>query len=76
MILIYKTVIYLYNSTLSSGTNKFKNKYKGTVFSAVQGSSGNNYWHWLFDILPKIEILKHAFLPPDVKRHMGFQEVF
>ena len=23
----------------------------------VQGASGNNYWHWLFDILPKIEIL-------------------
>ena len=47
-----------YNSTLLKGTNKFKNKYNGTVFSAVQGSSGNNYWHWLFDILPKIEILK------------------
>ena len=47
-----------YNSTLLKGTNKFKNKYNGTVFSTVQGSSGNNYWHWLFDILPKIEILK------------------
>ena len=29
----------------------------------VQGASGNNYWHWLFDILPKIEILhKNKYL--------------
>ena len=47
-----------YNSTLINGTNKFIKKYKGKVFSLVQGSSGNNYWHWLFDILPKMELLK------------------
>ena len=47
-----------HNSTLVNGTNKFKKKYNGVVFSLVQGSSGNNYWHWLFDILPKIEILR------------------
>ena len=23
----------------------------------MQGASGNNYWHWLFDIVPKIELL-------------------
>ena len=63
-----------YNSTLLKGTNKFKNKYNGTVFSAIQGSSGNNYWHWLFDVLPRLKILNNElnysnidyFLFPDV----------
>ena len=47
-----------YNSTLVSGTNKFKKRYEGIVFSMIQGSSGTNYYHWLIDILPKVEILK------------------
>lgn len=46
-----------YNSVLKSGTPKIKKKISGKVFSLVQGASGNNYWHWLFDLLPKIEIL-------------------
>ena len=46
-----------FNSTLKHGTPKFKKYLNGKVFSLVQGASGNNYWHWLFDILPKIEIL-------------------
>lgn len=47
-----------YNSTLKSGTPKFKKKFSGNVFSLIQGASGNNYFHWLFDILPKIYILE------------------
>tara|TARA_B100000989_G_scaffold49689_1_gene32691 strand:+ start:3110 stop:4168 length:1059 start_codon:yes stop_codon:yes gene_type:complete len=46
-----------YNSVLKSNTPKIKKKISGKVFSLVQGASGNNYWHWLFDLLPKIEIL-------------------
>jgi len=46
-----------YNSVLKIGTPKFKKIFKGKVFSLIQGASGNNYWHWLFDLLPKIEIL-------------------
>ena len=46
-----------YNSVLKFGTPKIKTKVSGKVFSLVQGASGNNYWHWLFDLLPKIEIL-------------------
>ena len=46
-----------YNSTLIKGTPKFKKYYRGKVLSLVQGASGNNYWHWLFDIVPKIELL-------------------
>ena len=46
-----------YNSVLKIGTPKLKKIFKGKVFSLIQGASGNNYWHWLFDLLPKIEIL-------------------
>ena len=46
-----------YNSVLHKGTPSFKKKITGKVFSLVQGASGSNYFHWLFDLLPKIEIL-------------------
>ena len=46
-----------YNSVLQKGTPAFKKKIIGRVFSLVQGASGSNYFHWLFDLLPKIEIL-------------------
>ena len=44
------------NIVLKKGTPKFQKKISGTVLSLVQGASGNNYFHWLFDILPKIKI--------------------
>ena len=47
----------IHNSVLKYGTPKLQHKLSGVVFSLVQGASGNNYWHWLFDLLPKIEIL-------------------
>lgn len=46
-----------HNFVLKYGTPKIKKKVKGNVLSLVQGASGNNYWHWLFDLLPKVEIL-------------------
>ncbi len=46
-----------HNSVIYKGTPAFKKKITGTVFSLVQGASGSNYFHWLFDLLPKIEIL-------------------
>jgi capsular polysaccharide biosynthesis protein len=46
-----------HNSVLYKGTPSFKKKITGKVFSLVQGASGSNYFHWLFDLLPKIEIL-------------------
>lgn len=46
-----------YNSVLYKGTPAFKKRITGKVLSLVQGASGSNYYHWLFDLLPKIEIL-------------------
>ena len=48
-----------YNSVLKYGTPKIKKKIRGNVLSLIQGASGNNYWHWLFDLLPKIEIISN-----------------
>ena len=46
-----------YNSVLYKGTPYIKKKIKGNVLSLTQGASGHkNYFHWLYDILPKIEI--------------------
>lgn len=45
------------NFVIHRGTPYFKKKYQGTVVSLAQGASGdNNYFHWMFDILPKIKI--------------------
>jgi capsular polysaccharide biosynthesis protein len=42
------------NTVLKTGTPKIKKKIKGKVLSLIQGASGNNYYHWLYDILPKL----------------------
>ena len=46
-----------HNSVLIKGTPAFKRVINGKVLSLVQGASGSNYFHWLFDLLPKVEIL-------------------
>ena len=46
-----------HNSVLYRGTPYLKRKFKGRVLSLTQGASGHrNYFHWLYDILPKINI--------------------
>jgi capsular polysaccharide biosynthesis protein len=47
---------FKFPDVIKKGTPKFKKKFKGTVLSLVQGASGSNYFHWMFDILPKIFI--------------------
>ena len=49
----------LNNSVLKKGTPRLKKRVKGKVLSLLTGGGGNsNYWHWLFDVLPRIEIFK------------------
>lgn len=61
------------NIVLKKGTPSIRKKLSGTVLSLVQGASGENYFHWLLDILPKIRIyqnnfsiknINHFYLPP------------
>ena len=46
-----------FNSVIKQGTTSFIKKVKGKVFNLCQGGSGNNYFHFIFDILPKLYLL-------------------
>jgi len=49
------------NSVFYKGTPRFKKKIKGSVFSLLTGGGGNsNYFHWLFDVLPRLFILDNS----------------
>jgi len=65
------------NVVFQKGTPKLKKILKGSVLSLLTGGGGNeNYWHWLFDVLPRIKILDdfkkideiNFFLLPDIKK--------
>ena len=52
----------LLNVVIKKGTPKFKKKFRGSVFSLIQGASGNNnYFHWMFDVLPRLIILEEVY---------------
>ena len=64
------------NITLKIGTPRILKKLKGKVFSLLSGGAAKtNYFHWLFEVLPRIEILKKCeeieninfFLLPSIK---------
>ena len=55
---------------MTKGTPRKLKEIKGTVLSLLTGGAGNNnYWHWLYDVLPrlslcsKIEKLETKILP-------------
>ena len=63
---------------MNNGTPNFLKKIDGSVFSLLCGGAGkNNYWHWIFDVLPKIGILEKLnlekqpdfFLLPSLSRN-------
>ena len=63
------------NIVFQKGTPKLKKKLNGSVLSLLTGGAGNNnYWHWLFDVLPRIKIFESSenlelidfFLFPDI----------
>ena len=49
------------NIVLKTGTPKIKKNISATVFSTLTGGAGkHNYFHWLFDVLPRIAILEKS----------------
>ena len=65
------------NIVFSKGTPRKLAKLQGTILSLLTGGAGNNnYWHWLYDVLPrlhlcsKIEDLKKIdfFLCPNISK--------
>ena len=55
------------NIVLKEGTPNIKKNFSGTVLSLVQGASGENYFHWLLDIIPKIKICMNNYDPSEIK---------
>ena len=55
------------NIVFEKGTPRYRRKIKGTVFSLLTGGAGNdNYWHWMFDVLPRIGIVQNAGIYEDI----------
>jgi capsular polysaccharide biosynthesis protein len=49
------------NSALVKGTPRLKKKIEGSILCMVQGVSAEiNYFHWMFDILPRIKLIKNV----------------
>ena len=45
------------NIVFEKGTPRVLRKLNGSVMSLLTGGGGNsNYWHWLFDVLPRLKI--------------------
>ena len=49
-----------YNKVLSEGTPRLIKKINGSVVSLVQGVSGINYFHFLFDIIPRLKLISQT----------------
>ena len=65
------------NVVFEIGTPRLKKKINGNLASLLTGGAGNdNYWHWLFDVLPRIKIINNVadlknidyFLFPNLKK--------
>ena len=51
-----------HNSVIYKGTPYLKKKINGNVLCLTQGASGHtNYFHWLYDILPKIKLYSEKY---------------
>ena len=51
----------LRNSIIEIGTPRLKKKLNGKIFTLLTGGGGNtNYWHWLFDVLPRLKIYENT----------------
>lgn len=64
------------NIVFTEGTARFKKEILGSVFMLLTGGAGKeNYFHWIFDVLPRIAILEKSnfnfknlkFLLPSLK---------
>ena len=72
------------NIVFKKGTPRIKKKIKGKVLSLLSGGAANdNYFHWLFDVLPKIGICENVidlksidfFLLPNSKKKFQIESM-
>ena len=57
------------NIVLKSGTTRFIKNIEGKILSILSGGAGNyNYWHWLFDVIPRIFLYKKFYLLKNIDK--------
>jgi capsular polysaccharide biosynthesis protein len=70
------------NIVLKLGTPRFIKNIPGKILSILSGGAGNyNYWHWLFDVIPRIFLYEKFYLLkninkiiiPDIKEKFQYQ---
>ena len=70
------------NIVFNKGTPRKLRNLKGTVLSLLTGGAGNtNYWHWLFDVLPRVGLFSKVyslnevnyFLVPDIVKKFQYE---
>ena len=50
------------NKVLTYGTPRFLKKFPSPLLCILTGGAGNNnYWHWMYDVLPRIGITENKF---------------
>ena len=55
------------NIVFQKGTPRIKKNLHGNVLSLLTGGGGNdNYWHWLFDVLPRLALCEKVVNIDDV----------
>jgi len=55
------------NKILQIGTPRIVKNLKGTIFSLLTGGGGNeNYYHWLFDVLPRLKLIENIIDLKDI----------
>ena len=67
------------NVVLKKGTTRFIKTITGGVLSILTGAGGNyNYWHWLFDVLPRIFLYEKFYSLKKLEKILvpGLQEKF
>ena len=66
------------NIVLKMGTPRIKRNLKGKTISLLSGGGANdNYWHWMYDVLPRLMLCEKVidldtvdfFLLPSIKRN-------
>ena len=55
------------NIVFTKGTPRILKNLKGSVLSLLTGGGGNNnYWHWLFDVLPRLSLCRNYIKLEDI----------
>jgi hypothetical protein len=70
------------NVVLKSATTRFIRNIDGKILSILSGGAGtHNYWHWLFDVIPRILLFEKFYslneinkiLVPSIKKKFQYQ---